>query len=136
MHDRGVDHQVVVDELGGPRAVGEDAADRAGDEVHRLGPIGPEPVVDRGLVAEIELIARGRQRRDSVLLEAPDDGRADEAAMTCDEHRRIGTFRQYLCSVYRKLPNLIRRSPVIDIRNRMAPSRNRRMLVVPYVRAR
>jgi hypothetical protein len=36
------------------------------------------------------------------------------------------------CARYRqKLPNLIRRSPVIVIRNSVNPSRNRRMLVVP-----
>ena len=61
VHHGGVDHHVVVDELGGPRRVRQDAADRAGDEKHVLGPIGPEPIVDRRLIAEIELLARRRQ---------------------------------------------------------------------------
>ena len=54
--DGAVDHHVVVDELGGPGAVGHDAADRAGHEVHVLRPVGLEPVRHLGLVAQVELL--------------------------------------------------------------------------------
>src|SRR5687767_10559274 len=97
VHDRRVNHQIVVNELCRARAVGENAADRSGNEVNRLGAIHLEPVVYRRLIAKVELVARGCEWRDSVLLEAPDDGRADEAAMACDEDLRGSTFRQCLC---------------------------------------
>ena len=59
MDHRGVDHHVVVDELGRPRGVGQDPADRARDQEDVLGPVGPEPVVHRRLVAQVELVAGG-----------------------------------------------------------------------------
>ena len=87
MHHRGVNHHVVVDEFRRPRRVGHDAADGAGDEIDVLGPVGPEPVVDRGLIAEIELIARGGQDvLEAELFEPPDDGGANQAAMAGDEN--------------------------------------------------
>ena len=95
VHDRRVNHHVVVDELRGSRAVCENAANCASNEVDSLRAIRLEPLVDRCLIAEIELIARGSERRDPVLLQAPDDGRADESTMACDEHLWIGAFRQY-----------------------------------------
>ena len=61
VHDRRVNHHVVVDELRRTRRVGQNAADGAGDEKDVLGPIGAEPVVDRRLVAQIQLLARGRE---------------------------------------------------------------------------
>ena len=57
VHHRRVNHHVVVDELGRPRRVGEDAADGPGDEEHVFGPVRPEPVVHGRLVAEVELLA-------------------------------------------------------------------------------
>src|SRR5687767_403016 len=99
VHDSRVNHQVVVDEFCRTRAVGENAADGSGDEIDRLRTIHLEPVVYRRLIPKVELVARGCERRDSALLEAPHDGRADEAAMTRDEDLRSGTYRQCLCSV-------------------------------------
>ena len=94
MHDGAVDHQVVVDELGGSGAVGHDAADRACDQVHVLRAIGAEPVVHRCLVAEIELVS---SREEDVLvstrLEATDNGRADEASVAGYEDSGVGGNR-------------------------------------------
>ena len=86
MHHRGVDHHVVVDELRRPRGVRHDAADGAGDEIDVLGTVGAEPVVDRRLIAQIELIARGGEDVvEAELFEPADDGGADQAAVAGDE---------------------------------------------------
>lgn len=86
MHHRGVDHHVVVDEFSGAHGVGHDAADGAGDEIDVFGTIGAEPVVDRRLIAKIELIARrGQDVRVAELIEPPADGGADEAAVAGNE---------------------------------------------------
>ena len=86
MNDRRVYQQVVVDELRGASAVCEDAAHSSGDEVHLVRTIRSEPVVDRGLVSQIELRARSGEGCNAVLLETPDDSRPDEAAVARDEH--------------------------------------------------
>jgi hypothetical protein len=81
-----VDHHVVVNELGGPRRVRHDAADGAGDEINVLRSIGAEPIVDRRLIAEIELLARrGENVLEAKLLETANDRRANEAPVTGDE---------------------------------------------------
>jgi hypothetical protein len=59
MHDRRVNQEIVVDELGRARAVREYAADGPRDEVHSR-PVDAKPLVDRGLIAKIEV---GRVRR-------------------------------------------------------------------------
>ena len=41
--------------------VGQDAADGAGDEEDVVGPVGFEPVVDRRLIAQVELVAGGAE---------------------------------------------------------------------------
>ena len=70
----GVDHHVVVEELGRPGGVGHDAPNRARHEHDVLGPIGPEPVVDRCLIAEIKLIAPSSQHvREALRLELAHD---------------------------------------------------------------
>ena len=91
VHHRGVDHHVVVDELRRPRRVREDAADRAGDEEHVLGPVRAEPVVDGRLVAQVELLARrGEHVAEALGLEPAHDGRADQAAVAGHEDARVG----------------------------------------------
>ena len=86
VHHRGVNQHVVVDELGRPGRVGHDAADGAGDEVDVLGPVGAEPVVDRGLVAQVELVARcGQDVAGAARLEQPHERGSDEPAMAGDE---------------------------------------------------
>ena len=50
--DVGLDHQVVVEEVGRVGVVGEDAADLGRGEEDHVGPRrGHEPALDRGLVA-------------------------------------------------------------------------------------
>ncbi len=89
MNDGAVDHHVVVEEFGRTRRVRENAADRAGDEEHILGPVRPEPVVHRRLIAKIELLARrGQQILVAFGPQVPQDRRADEAAMARDKDPR------------------------------------------------
>ena len=107
MHNGRVNHQVVVDELRRARAVREDPADGAGDEMHEVGPVGAEPVVDRGLVAQVELVAtRGEDVAIAARLELADDRRADEAAMAGDEDARVGgdCLETYPCET---LPSVV-----------------------------
>ena len=94
MHHRGVDHHVVVEELGRAGGVGHDAADGPGDEEHVVGTIRLEPVVDRRLVAEVELVAgRGEDVRVARGREAAEDGRTDQPSVTGDEDPRVGGHR-------------------------------------------
>ncbi len=67
MHDSGVDEQVVVNELCGPRAVCEDAAYGSGDEIDEVGLVDAKPLVDGRLIAQVELFARSGERCDTVL---------------------------------------------------------------------
>ena len=84
-HDRGVDHQVVVDELRRARAVGQDPPDRAGDQKDVLGLVGLEPVVHRRLVAEIELVTRrAEDPGEPGVGQASHEGRADQTAVAGD----------------------------------------------------
>src|SRR5664280_1723198 len=98
---RGVDHHVVVEELRGPGGVGHDATDRACHQVHVVGPVGPEPVVDRRLVAQVELVTSSdEESREALSLELPEHSRSDQTGMACDEDSRILRYRRH-CS----LPN-------------------------------
>ena len=86
MDHRGVNHHVVVDEFGWPGGIGHDAADGAGNQVNILGPVGAEPVIDGGLISQIELVAcRGLDVFEAQVFEAANDRGADEPAMTGDE---------------------------------------------------
>src|SRR4051812_26880439 len=85
LHHRGVDHEIVVDELRRPGGVGENAAHRAGDQEDVLRPVGPEPVGHRSLIAQVELLAAGGEEVLEPLLAQPaDDGRADQSTMAGD----------------------------------------------------
>ena len=79
MDDRAVDHHVVVEELGGPGGVGHDPADGAGDEEHILGPVGLEPVVHRGLIAQVELSRLAVRMLVNRRPQPPDHRRTDKA---------------------------------------------------------
>src|SRR3954447_18437749 len=82
MHDRAVDHHVVVDELRRPGAVGEDAANGAGDEEDVVRSVGLEPVRHLGLVAKIELVSLRREDVGEALrLESPDDRGTNQPRM-------------------------------------------------------
>ena len=56
--------------------------------------VGPEPVVDRRLVAQVELLAGGGQRSSNPsALQAAEDGRAHQAAVAGDvDARGMGDF--------------------------------------------
>ena len=85
MHHSAVNHHVVVDELRGARAVGEDPADGAGDEEHVLGTIGLEPMRHLGLVAQIQLLTLGREDvGESLGLEPTHHRRSNQSGMTRD----------------------------------------------------
>src|SRR5262249_20148851 len=85
VHDSRVDHHVVVDELRGPRRVRENATDGTGDEVDVLRSIRLEPVIHGGLVAEIDLVARGSQDvAKAAGGQAANDGRANETGVASD----------------------------------------------------
>src|SRR5262245_26462641 len=94
--DRGMDHQVVVDELGRSRGIGEDAADGAGDEKHVLRPVRLEPVVDGGLIAKVELMSGDAEYlgEASGCQSAYNRG-AHQAAMPRDVDRRVA--RNFTC---------------------------------------
>ena len=49
--------QIVVEEFGAQRVVGDDAADFRRRQKHHLRALGGEPFVDRGLIAQIGLAA-------------------------------------------------------------------------------
>ena len=87
MHHRRVNHHVVVDELGRSCRVGKNTAHGAGNEIHEFRAIGAEPVVDGRLVAQVELIAGGREDiRIAEGLQPSHNGGADEPAMTGNEN--------------------------------------------------
>ena len=60
--DVGLDHQVVVEELGRVGVVGEDAADLGGGDEHGLRPASRHPALDRGLPRQVDLGARSAVR--------------------------------------------------------------------------
>ena len=94
VHHRCVDHHVVVEELRRAGGVRHDAADGPGDEEHVVGTVGLEPVVDRALVAEVELVTgRGQHVRVPRGREAAEHGRTDQASVAGDEDPRVGGHR-------------------------------------------
>ena len=94
MHDRAVDHHVVVEELRRTGGVRHDAADGPRDEEHVLGPVGLEPVVDRALVAQVELVTgRGEHVRIARGGEAPEHGRTNQTPVAGHEDPRIDWHR-------------------------------------------
>ena len=59
MHNCGVNHHVVVDELRRPCTVCQDTANRPGHQEHELRAVCAEPVVHRCLISQIELFLGG-----------------------------------------------------------------------------
>jgi len=71
----GVDHHIVVDELRRSGGVGPDTAHGPGHQEDIFRAVGLEPVVDGGLVAEVELVAGGGQEVGVAFLgQAAEDG--------------------------------------------------------------
>ncbi len=80
-------HQIVVEEFGAQRVVGDDAADLGGREKHHLRALGGEPAVDRGLIAQIGFAAARRQQFDIFRRQPAYQRRADHAAVAGDVDR-------------------------------------------------
>ena len=84
--DVGLDHQVLVDELGRIGVVGMDAADLGCRQIDLVDAMGGEEGVDGMLVGEIERVATGSEEVGAAQrLQPAHDGRADHAAMAGDE---------------------------------------------------
>lgn len=82
----GLDHQVLVDELGRVAVVGMDAADLGRGQIDLVDAMGGEEGIDRVLVGEVEFVAAGGDDVGAAQrLQPADDGRADHAAMAGDE---------------------------------------------------
>src|SRR6185503_4690225 len=87
VYDSRVDQHVVVDEFRRPVGIREDAAHSSSNEINVVGTVRAEPVVDGGLVAEIQLCARGGQDvLDALRLQAAQNGRTDQPAVAGDEN--------------------------------------------------
>ncbi len=86
LHDIGLDHEVLVEELGRPGVVGEDAPDARRREKDRLRPGLPHPALDLILTSKIEHGAIGGQHLAVLRAEASHQGRADHAAVAGDPH--------------------------------------------------
>ena len=56
----GRDRQIVVEEFGAQRVVGDDAADLGRGQKHHLRALGGKPFVDRRLIAQVDLAAAAR----------------------------------------------------------------------------
>src|SRR3546814_4539800 len=86
-----LDHQVVVEELGGAGVVGVDPADPRGGEEDIFRAFGAEEAVDRQAVRQVRL---GMATLDDAFLTArpqrPRYGGADQSAMAGDEDPRLG----------------------------------------------
>ena len=91
VHDGGVDHHVVVEEVGRSGGVGADAADGPRHQEHVLGPVGPEPVVHGRLVAQVELVPGGHQQVSVAEgSELAQQRAADEPAVAGHEDAGVG----------------------------------------------
>ena len=91
------DRQIVVEEFGAQRVVGDDAADLGGREKHRLRTPGGEPSVHRGLIAQVELAPSSRDELDTLLRKPAYERRSDHAAMPGDENRLALQLKRNAC---------------------------------------
>ncbi len=81
----GLDRQIVVDEIGGGRAVGQDAADPCRREKDDVGPLGLEERSHRARIGEVQLRVRARDEvRVALRLQRAHQCRAGEAAVAGD----------------------------------------------------
>jgi hypothetical protein len=96
VNDVGLDHQVLVDELGRVAVVGVNAADFGGGQVNLVGAFLGKEGIDGRLIGEVEFgvaagedlgrgarVAGGRAARWRIA-QLPHDGRTDHAAMAGD----------------------------------------------------
>ena len=95
--DVGRDREIVVEEFGAQRVVGDDAADLGRRQEDRLRAFGGKPSVHRGLIAQIDLAARRRQQFDVFLRQPAHQRGADHAAMAGDEDRLAFQLKRGSC---------------------------------------
>ena len=95
VHDRRVDHHVVVQELGGSGGIGKDATDRSRDEEYTLRAVCTEPIVDGRLVPEVQLLSRRREQVfEAFRTEPAQEGRSDQASVAGHKHSRRSIHHQ------------------------------------------
>ncbi len=84
--DRGVDHQIVVEELGRIRVVGMDAADLSGRQDDLLGPVVGHPLLDLALVAKVDLVTGcGQNVVETTLVQTAKERRPHQSTVPSDE---------------------------------------------------
>ena len=83
--DIGLDHQVLVDEVGRIAVVGEDAADLGGGEDHHVGPFGLQEGADVGLAGKIERLAVAGDDGGTAAFQLAQDGAAHHAPVAGEE---------------------------------------------------
>jgi len=84
LDDVGLDHQIVVEEVGRPRVVGVDAADGGRGNEHQLRPGRRHPLLDLTLAAQVHLLAADGENLARLLGQPPAQRRADHTAMAGD----------------------------------------------------
>jgi len=93
----GRNRDVVVDELGAQRVVGDDAADLGGGEEDHLRAHAREPVEHGRLVAEIDLAAVHGDEPDLFPREPAHQRGSDHAAMAGDVDALALQLKRYAC---------------------------------------
>ena len=81
----GFDRQVVIEEFGRPRVVGENAADGRRRHEHGLRLSGFHPLLNLSLTAQIDLVAAGCQNLAILARKTPHQRRSHKPAMARDE---------------------------------------------------
>ena len=80
----GLDRQVVVEEVRGPRVVGQNPAHRGRGQDDPVGPRLGDPILGFRLAAQIDDLPAAGQNLAVLGPQAPDDGGADHAAVSGD----------------------------------------------------
>ena len=107
--DVGLDHQVLVDELGRIGVVGEDAAHLGRGQHHVVHPFPAEELPHRLLVGQIEFpMGAGDDSGAALILQPPDNGRPHHAPVAGDIYFRVrseerGTGRHYSASFWDRI---------------------------------
>ena len=89
--------EIVIEEFGAQRVVGDDAADLGRGQKHHLRALGGEPAVDCGLIAQIGLATGCRQQFDVFRSQPAHQCSADHAAMPGDVDRLALQLKRKAC---------------------------------------
>jgi hypothetical protein len=84
-----LDRQVVAYEIRRVGVVGVNASHLRGSEEHVLGALRGKELLDRRLIAQVELRARAQHEVRAGRSEPAHDRAADEPAVACDEDARL-----------------------------------------------